>query len=375
MNINVIYHHFPHYRAPILRELVKNGTYNYRFFGSHKDISGIKAFRGDEIVQVQPLQFDLIGRIWWLRGYMKAVTDRSASAIIVLGNSNMPASWFIAVVGRMLGKKVLFWAHGWLKPEPFVKRWLRNLYFSLPNKVLVYGERAVVVAREAGFDTTRVRVIYNSLDYDRAVEALQMIEAGELAKVPAPQEYFADNSLPLLICTARLTELCRFDLLIEAAAKLKEMGKPVNIMLVGDGPVRISLAEQAARLGVNVHFFGACYDEEILATLMYHSDLTVSPGKIGLTVIHSLTYGTPAVTHGDLDHQMPEVEAIQDGVTGMLFERNNSDDLANKIYSWLDRGVLRDGIRRSCRSVIDEKWNPSSQRQHIEAALDELLDG
>lgn len=357
----------------MLRELAKNGAYAYRFFGSHDDVSGIKAFRGDDLVVVKPLNFSVRGDKWRLRGYWPAVLDRSAKALIIIGNPNMAASWWAAVVARLLGKKVLFWAHGWLKPEPALKRMVRNIYFSLANLVLVYGERAVSMAERSGFNSNRIRVIYNSLDYDLAQDVLREIEAPTGAVENNPQALFPHPDRPLLICAARLTSLCRFDLLIDAAANLQRCGDPVNILLVGDGPERGSLEQQAAREGVSVHFFGACYDEEILGNLIYHSDLTVSPGKIGLSVIHSLTYGTPAITHGDMDEQMPEAEAIEPGKSGAFFDRNSADDLSRVVHEWLRNGRPRDEIRRDCQRIIAEKWNPASQRRRIEAALDELF--
>jgi hypothetical protein len=97
--------------------------------------------------------------------------------------------------------------------------------------------------------------------------------------------------------------------------------------------------------------------------------LTCSPGKIGLTAIHSLSYGTPAITHSDMNEQMPEVEAIVDGVTGLLFEHNNAVDLAEKIGQWIDTKADRASVRRTCYDVIDSKWNPRRQQILIETAL------
>ena len=42
----------------------------------------------------------------------------------------------------------------------------------------------------------------------------------------------------------------------------------------------------------------------------------VSPGNVGLTAIHSLSYGTPVLTHNNFNNQMPEVESIQPGFNG-----------------------------------------------------------
>ena len=55
------------------------------------------------------------------------------------------------------------------------------------------------------------------------------------------------------------------------------------------------LAQPLLKKGL-CHFQGAVFDESN-SELIYHSDLCVSPGNVGLTAIHSLTYGVPVATH------------------------------------------------------------------------------
>lgn len=370
-SVNVIYHQFPHYRRPIMLELVENGANDYRFFASVEPVAGIVPFAGDDKVRVTPLHFRVWHGLWLLKGYWPAVVDRSCDALIILANPNMPASWLMAIVGRLAGKKVLFWAHGWLKPESFFKRKFRSLYFRLADHMLVYGERSRKIGISLGYPADRITVVYNSLDFERAKALVAQIESGGEA-LPKPQDLFAEKDRPLIICTARLTRLCRFDLLLHAAANLKNEGRPINVLLVGDGTERQSLGQLARELGVDAHFHGACYDEQILARLIYFSDLTVSPGKIGLTVIHSLSYGTPAITHGDLDEQMPEVETILPGETGAFFERGNADDLASTIKAWLQSGKDRTAVRKACYDMIAGNWNPRQQRILIETAIEKV---
>ncbi|WP_147293976.1 glycosyltransferase family 4 protein [Ciceribacter selenitireducens] len=368
--VNVVYHHYPHYRRPIMAELVANGRHRYRFWGSTEPIAGIVAFAGDDEVPVIPLRFRVWRGLWLLKGYWPALLDRRCDVLIVLANPNMPASWLMAMVGRATGKKVFFWAHGWLKREGFVKRRLRNLYFRLAHGMLVYGERSREIGISLGYPADRITVIYNSLDFDRARRLVAQAEGAP--SVERPQDLFIDRDRPLVICTARLTRHCRFDLLLEAAARLKREGSPVNTLLVGDGAERRSLETLARQLGVEAHFYGACYDEEVLARLIYFADLTVSPGKIGLTVIHSLSYGTPAITHGDLDAQMPEVEAIVPGSTGAFFRRGDAGDLADVMRAWLTSGKIRSEVRRACYDMIAGNWNPRRQRMLIEEAIDRV---
>jgi glycosyltransferase involved in cell wall biosynthesis len=42
-------------------------------------------------------------------------------------------------------------------------------------------------------------------------------------------------------------------------------------------------------------FYGESYNERELAPLIALADVCVSPGNVGLTAIHALTYGTPVI--------------------------------------------------------------------------------
>jgi glycosyltransferase involved in cell wall biosynthesis len=287
-------------------------------------------------------------------------------ALILMGNPNYLSTWIAAAAARLRGTPVLFWTHGWLRPERRTKAMIRRLFYRLADRLLLYGERARALGLAQGFAPERLTVIYNSLDVARADAIIARIDRVDRLFAP-PQQMFAAPERPLVICTARMTPLCRFDLLIEAAARLAAQGRPINILLVGDGPSREPLERLSARLGIDVHFAGAVYDEDRLGEWLHAADLTVSPGKIGLTAIHSLMYGTPAITHANLDDQMPEVEAIVPGETGALFRQGDIDDLATTIDQWLSAD--RETVRAACRLMVHGKWNPAAQANAIAAAI------
>ena len=370
--VAVIYHFWPHYRLPVVRALDASGRIDFTFFGSGEAFDGIEHADTRQIRRWVTAPFGLRGRMLWQPEAVRAVTRGGYDAIIYLGDPNFASTWVGAALGRLRGTPVLFWAHGWLRPERGAKRALRHRFFGLANRILVYAERAKRLGSDAGFPADRITVVYNSLDVARADDIVARIEAGTLDAL-TPQALFTVPERPLLVCTARLTQKCRFDLLLRAAAMLAARGRPVNVLLVGGGPERAALEVLAEELGVATHFYGACYDEDVLGQLIYHADLTVSPGKIGLTAMHSLMYGTPAITHGNLDEQMPEVEAIEPGRTGLLFRQNDADDLADSIAAWLDGAPDRMAVRAAARAVIHEKWNPPTQARIIEQAIDELV--
>lgn len=369
--VAVIYHMFPHYRGPVLRALARSDRYQFEFHGSHQAVEGILPFTGDDIATVTPLGFHPQGAGGVFTGLWRLVLSTKTDALILIGNPNYIQTWIAVILARLRGKRVLFWTHGWRRREHGLKGWLRTFYYRLSNGVLVYADRAREIARASGFPVNQVFPIYNSLDWDAAQPLFEALERGDPCELRREAGHSADR--PLLICTARLTPLCRFDLLLEAAALLAARGRPVQVVLVGDGPMRPQLEAQAKAANLDVTFTGGIYDEAVLSRLLYCADMTVSPGKVGLTGMHSLTYGTPVVTHDDLDHQMPEVEAVIPGRTGAFFHEGDAEGLAHAIQSVLDWPQSRAETRAACRAIIADRYTPAVQTRLIEDALDTVM--
>jgi glycosyltransferase involved in cell wall biosynthesis len=367
VRVAVAYHVWPHYRQPVMQAMDRSEAIAYDFYGSGEPLEGVLHAPTASVSRFVRAPFRRWGKLLWQPGAVRAARDGRYQAIILLADPNFASTWVAATLARWRGVPVLFWGHGWLRPESAIKQAVRRTYFALSHRVLVYAERGKQLGMEAGFAAERITVVYNSLDVARADAVIAGIEEG--ADHARPQELFAEPERPLLICTARLTARCRFDLLLTAAETLSRRGFPVNVLLVGDGPERAALERQAQDLGVAVHFFGGCHDEDVVGPMLYHADLTVSPGKIGLTAMHSLMYGTPAVTHGDFDAQMPEVEAIEPGRTGAFFKRDDAADLARTIARWLDVGPPRERVRANARATIRAKWTPQVQAALIERAV------
>lgn len=369
--VSVFYHMFPHYRAPVLRALTESRRFDFRFWGSHAPVDGIESFAGDETVTINPLRTVRTARGFNVSGMMAGMLRDRPRVVIILGNPNIPQTWLAAVFARAQGIKVLFWAHGWLRGESLLKSIIRNIYFSLGHGVLVYGDRARVLAQKSGYNPEKVFPIYNSLDWELASQLYGELDAVD--DCSARRYLGVAENVPLLICTARLTKLCRFDLLLDAMFVLKGDGLDTALFLVGEGPERAALEERASRLGLDVRFLGAIYDERLLAGLLYSADVTVSPGKVGLTAMHSLTYGTPVVTHSDLDEQMPEVEAIVEGKTGTFFRRGDVDDLAAAIRRIVSSPTHRHTVRQYCREIMSARYTPERQRNFIEQSIECVL--
>ena len=84
----------------------------------------------------------------------------------------------------------------------------------------------------------------------------------------------------------------------------------LSVVIVGEGNEKARLQRKYSKLikrGL-VHFAGDIYDESKLCKYFKNAHLFVSPGNIGLTAIHSLSYGTPVVSHNNFICIQPNVK-------------------------------------------------------------------
>ena len=303
----------------------------------------------------------------WQRGLVRLALRRDIDAIIFLGNANFLSTWVAAITARLTRKRVLFWTHGWLQEERGMKAAFRNLFYRLADGLLLYGHRAKRIGVHNGFPAETLYVVYNSLDYQTQKEIRMGASYDHLKHIRS--QLFPDSHAPVLICTGRLVKPKDFGLLLEAMSLLQEQGFKSCLLLVGEGPERQLLTQRAKELGLTVNFYGACYDEARLAELIMSANVTVSPGQVGLTVMHSLAYGTPVITHNDPDRQGPEWEAVIPGQTGDFFKRGDVNDLADTIHKWCVRAWPDMNVNRACTALIDHHYNPAFQKAVIERSV------
>lgn len=368
--VAVVYHFIAHYRQAVFRELLERGRYEYLFASdrNYPFTRGIAVWDIPENVPHVPIKTKKIGKIEWHSGVIGLAMRRDIDQLILLGNAAWPAFWLAAALARLRGKRVFFWSHGWLSPDRGLHGIIRAAFYRLAHGLLLYGHFAKCHGIRLGFRPDSIHVIYNSLDYAAQTEARKRISLQD--QIDIRRKLFGDEKTPVVICSARLTPERKLEQLIQAVAKLKARNHNVNVILVGDGPAKASLEDEARRLGVTVNFYGPCYDEPTLAALTAAANATVSPGNVGLTAMQSLAFGTPVITHDDPDHQKPEFEVIMPGQSGALFRRGDVDALAAAIESLTQSQWVEPATRQTCIDHVERLYTPAAQRVLIERALD-----
>ena len=336
---------------------------------------------GDSMGDVKKMDYSLIhGNItethtkrllggWYYQPKVISQLWKSYDYYILLGETRAISTWLFCILARLFcpRKKVFFWSHGWYGKETNLERIIKKILFHLPNGgVFTYGNYARELMISEGFDPNKLYTIHNSLAYDKQLEIRIA-----LSKSNVYQEHFK-NEDPNLFFVGRLTPIKKLDQILRAMSLCQKNDHYYNLTFIGGGQEYENLVSLSKELGLidRVWFYGPCYDEKELSTLIYNADLCVAPGNIGLTAMHSMVFGTPAITHNNFPYQMPEFEAIKEGVTGSFFEMDNIESLATTIIAWFDNNKYRrKEVRKACMEEIDNEWNPYYQIEVLKKGL------
>ncbi len=359
----------PLYRKALWKRLLQQHRFEYLIaYGDADTISGIEQIPLSDLNIFSELhQIKKVKNVWfknkaliWQSSILGIVLEEDCSTIIFLGDSYCFSTWIMSLVCRLRGIHVVFWGHGIYGNESKIKLFFRKTFYRLAHKHLLYGRRAKKLMVEHGFDEKSLYVVFNSLNYDQ--HKLLMKEYDGLSKQDV-YPFFKNPNLPVLIFIGRLTFSKKLDLLLHAVNVINNEKIKVNLLLIGDGPVRVNL-EKIGKKGLAygwLHFTGSCYSEKINGRYLFFADLCVSPGNIGLTAVHSLSFGTPICTHENFNNQGPEVEAIIRDHNGFFFKENDLDDLISGIKEWFVKNSDREKVRRQCTEIVDMYYNPDYQ--------------
>lgn len=315
---------------------------------------------------VKSKRHKIIGPVSYDTKVLKSVLTHNYTDIITTLDPYSITLWIMKIICLLKGINVYYITHGWYGKESGIKKIIKKVDYLTTKGYFLYGNYAKDVMIKNGLNANKLEVIHNSINYSKQISL-----RSKLSKTDIYTNHFR-NTYPVLLFIGRLTPVKQLDMLIEAVKKLKVRGEEYNLIFIGDGSERERLQKitEINKVQDNVWFYGACYDEETIGELIYNADLCVAPGNIGLTAMHVMVFGTPALTHNDFAWQMPEFEAIHEGVTGSFFDRGNIDSMVNAISQWFRKNKNnREDVRLACYREIDENWTPEFELNVLKKTL------
>jgi glycosyltransferase involved in cell wall biosynthesis len=147
--------------------------------------------------------------------------------------------------------------------------------------------------------------------------------------------------------------------LLEASRSLKHdnIGRNIEIKIIGDGPIRDELKELVKADGINnVRFLGYLQGKELYQEINKSSVVVLTTEcyeNNPVSVLEAFALSKPVV--GARIGGIPEL--VKDGETGITFEPGNPNDLSSKILHMINNPVKADEMGKNARELVELEFN------------------
>lgn len=322
MHIHVIQPALPTYRIDYFDRVARMMGPNYTVHYSVTDFGALTT---------KPLTYPwerpvgamrtLIPGLQWQDGVLWLPMHRD-DIVVISGGPRCLSNMALLVRAWLKGVRTIWWGHYWSASSRPWRMALRLMLMRLSTAVLFYtdaeiaeyqknrpGERRLISALNNGINTDTIQA----------------------HRVP----YKADERAQTMLFIGRVTPKAQLGLLIQAMA---DPALPnANLHVIGGGGNEDELKAQARHLGVDarITWHGGKSDEAEIAEIANRCALFVYPGSVGLSLVHAMAYGLPAIVHDDRWQHMPEIAAFEDKTTGQTFHTGNAGSLAQAISAAL----------------------------------------
>ncbi|NVZ08089.1 glycosyltransferase family 4 protein [Allochromatium humboldtianum] len=281
--------------------------------------------------------------------------------VVLSGNPRQLSTLVLLAKARFIGAKTIWWGHYWSSTSRVWRQLIRQIPMTAADALLFYTDLEVAEYRETHrgiIDPRPVVALNNGLD-------IEPIVARRAIFIPQ----IRDNAL---IFIGRLTEKANLNLGLEALHVLGSHAPHLHIL--GDGEEGSSLKAYAVTLGISerITWHGGTVDEERIAAVANICKAFLYPGEVGLSLIHAMAYGLPAIVHNNRWRHMPEIAAFIPGETGVSFESNNVASLTKCINdTFNDDDKLMHWSQNACRVTLNS-FNTVDMSKRFIALVDQL---
>ncbi len=287
----------------------------------------------------------------------------------ILETRNVKSHFLVRLLGLQKKYPWVAWNHGYTETSS-----LDRMYTLLDRWSLGGAYRVVTVCQpfadriaEFGVTRDRIRILHNS------VKPFVTPMPDEVAAVR--QQLGIRDEEAVILSVGRLShEKGHADLIRTAAALVAMPGtQDFRIVIVGDGPERQSLANLAARLGVEKQVVFAGFQRD---TRPYYAMATIvavpshSEGSPNV-VLEAMAAGLPIAANrvGGI----PEI--LEECVTGLLVEPRNPDAMAKALFRLLSDDELRGRLGAAAKAQATSAHTPEAYRQALVDFYRETLRG
>jgi len=244
---------------------------------------------------------------------------------------------------------------GRLNRSPWLTRWTDAF-------IGVADAHGIHLIENEGFPVEKVCIIPNGVDVSRFHPELSGKEVRRALGI--------DPQAPVAGIVAALRPEKDHALFLRAAARVLAEVPAARFMIVGDGPLRGALENQARELGIqkSVHFLGTRKDIPELLAAMDVFVLTSKMEANPVSILEAMACGKPVVA--------PRVgsiaESVLDGSTGFLTEASAESEIAQSLIVLLADPALSARMGRAGRASVVAQWSLERMVDGYEALISDI---
>ncbi|WP_417696472.1 glycosyltransferase [Psychromonas sp.] len=230
------------------------------------------------------------------------------------------------------------------KKDKFLTNYICKI-IACASRVITMGSGAKLFFTENGVYSDRIHIISGAIDSNDFYINKEVVKEYDL------------------VLTARLSKVKQVELYLEIIKDIKDRGINCRALVIGDGPLLLSLKKYAEQLNIEDRVFFAGHQTDVLIWL--HKSkiylLTSKSEGLSLSMLEGLKAGLPAIVPnvGDLS------DVLVDEYNGYLIEGHDLDAYSNSIIKLLqDEDLLSefssnaiDSTRRFDLVCVQEQWN------------------
>jgi glycosyltransferase involved in cell wall biosynthesis len=181
-----------------------------------------------------------------------------------------------------------------------------------------------------------------------------------------------------VLFVGRLVENKGVSYLIRAFEKVLEQVRDAELIIVGDGPLRATLQQQAFDLRLPVTFLGAVPRDHVKQQLdecrvLCLPSVTIRNGAsegFGMVVLESQACGVPVVTSA----RGASEEGLEHGVSGFRFPERDINALAEALARILSDDALLSRMSLESRSFVTRKYGLVDCTRALEHTYDQFVE-
>lgn len=264
----------------------------------------------------------LLPGLEWQVGACSVPVGRG-DVLVICGAPRAISTIVLLLKARILGARTIWWGHYWSATSRPWRAAIRYALMRMPDAIIFYTDQEVNEYRAVGGREKQSFIIglNNGIETD-AINRLRVA-------------YCAQRRTRDLLFIGRITSKAEIDVLLEALCSVKCAG--VTLDIIGSGQDEVRVRKLSADLGLTdrVTWHGGVTDEDKIALIANQCKAFIYPGAVGLSLIHGLSYGLPAIVHDNRWSHMPEIAALIPGKNGVTFQQGDVGSLALTITTLL----------------------------------------